>query len=217
MTPGRLGVFGGTFDPPHIGHLIVARDVVDALSLDRMLMVPAARPPHKASREDEPSSAALRLEMLAAAVEGDPVLEIDDIELGREGPSYTVDTLEALHERHPGDALHLVIGVDQLAELATWRRPDAVARLARLAVLARAGTDPRAVDPGVKVPFDVVPATRVDVSSTGIRRRVREGRSIRYLVPDAVRGIIEREGLYAHAASAGGTTGAASRMEGRNA
>lgn len=203
MSPGRLGVFGGTFDPPHVGHLIVARDVVEALRLDRMLMVPAARPPHKGSDGATPSPAEVRLEMLRAAVADDPLLDVEDMELRREGPSYTVDTLEALRERHPHDALHMVIGVDQLAGLATWRRPEAVARLARLAVLARAGADPRAVDPGVKVPFDVVPVTRVDVSSTAIRHRVRDGRSVRYLVPEAVSRIIEREGLYAHAAAVG--------------
>lgn len=201
MSAGRIGVFGGTFDPPHVGHLIVARDVAEALDLDRVLLVPAARPPHKTDPDTPPAPASLRLEMLRVAVTDDPVLEVEDLELRREGPSYTVDTLESLAARHPGEALVLVIGVDQLAELATWRSPEALGRLARLAVMARAGTDPRAIDPGVDVPFDVVPTTRVDVSSTEVRRRLAEGRSIRYLVPDAVRRIIEREGLYAHGAA----------------
>ncbi len=193
----RIGIFGGTFDPPHVGHLITATDLVESLSLTRMLLIPAGDPPHKPPTDAEaPSPAAVRLEMLLAAAAGDPLLEVDDRELRRPGPSYTVDTLRELREGTGGAELFLVIGVDQLLELATWREPEAIAGLARIVVVPRDGTEPPASAPGVQVPFEVARPTRVDVSSSEIRQRVREGRSIRYLVPEAVAGIIRAKRLY---------------------
>jgi nicotinate-nucleotide adenylyltransferase len=190
----RLGVLGGTFDPPHVGHLIVASDVCAALGLDRLLFVPAAAPPHKRGRVRAP--AALRLEMVRAATAGDARFEVDDLELRREGASYSADTLRQLAAREPDAQLFFVIGVDQLREFGSWREPDVVVRLATLVVVSRAGDD--AADAG-EVAFPVLPVqvTRIDLSATEIRRRIREGDPIRYLVPDAVREIIEREGLYA--------------------
>ena len=189
----RLGVLGGTFDPPHVGHLIVASDVCAALGLDRLLFVPAAAPPHKRGRVCAP--AALRLEMVRAATAGDARFEVDDLELRREGESYSADTLRQLAAREPDAQLFFVIGVDQLREFASWREPDVVARLATLVVVSRAGED--AADAG-EVAFPVLPVqvTRIDLSATEIRSRVQDGEPIRYLVPDAVREIIEREGLY---------------------
>jgi nicotinate-nucleotide adenylyltransferase len=186
----RIGIFGGTFDPPHVGHLIVASDACDALELDRLLFVPAATPPHKPGRVV--ATPEQRLEMVRAAIAGDPRFEADDLELRREGRSYSVDTLRAMHERHPGAELFFVLGADQLREFHTWREPDEVARLARIAAVAREGD---AIPP---LPFEVtpVPITRIDVSSTDIRRRVKEGRSIRYVVPDGVAELVERYGLY---------------------
>ena len=196
MTPSRpvrLGIFGGTFDPPHVGHLIVARDAADALGLDRVLLVAAAQPPHK----DEPAaSPALRLEMLRAAAAEDPLLEASGLELSRGGPSYTVDTLRELAARHPGTELVLLIGVDQWRALATWKEPRELGRLATIAVMSRRGEDPAGLDPGVGLACRPVPVTRIDLSSTDVRGRVRQGRSIRHLVPDAVRAIIAREALY---------------------
>lgn len=172
----------------------MAQDVVEALELDRLLFVPARRPPHK--REMELTPAGLRLQMVRAAVEWDARIEVSEVELRREGASYTVDTLRAVRERRPDERVYFVVGADQFGELSDWREPEEVARLARLVVMTRDGEEPGPVDPGVQVPYEVVPVTRIDISSTEVRRRVREGRSIRYLVPEAVRRIIEENGLY---------------------
>ena len=187
----RIGVYGGTFDPPHVGHLIVASDAFEALELDRLIFVPAAEPPHKRGRVV--ATAEQRLEMLRSAVEGDPRFEVDDLELRREGASYTVDTLREMRDRYRGAELFFVIGVDQMNELQSWREPREVARLACLSVVAREGEAPQ---PDTPFRYRLVPVTRIDLSATDIRRRVREGLSVRYLVPEAVGGMIERFGLY---------------------
>jgi nicotinate-nucleotide adenylyltransferase len=190
----RIGVLGGTFDPPHVGHLIVASDVCAALALDRLLFIPAAAPPHKRGRVR--ASPALRLEMVRAATADDPRFEVDDLELRREGESYSADTLRQLREREPDAEIFFVIGVDQLREFGSWREPDVVARLATLVVVSRAGEE-GGIGGEVAFPVRPVQVTRIDLSATEIRRRVRDGEPIRYLVPDSVREIIEREGLYA--------------------
>lgn len=188
----RLGIYGGSFDPPHLGHLVAASDACEALALDRVLWIPAARHPLKEGRVRTPP--ALRLEMVRAAIAGDPRFEADDLELLREGPSYTVDTLRALAVRHPGAALFLLAGADLLAELPRWREPEEVQRLATLAVLSREGD---ALGPDAGLRAVAVRVTRVDVSATEVRRRCAAGRTIRYLVPEAVRALIERERPYA--------------------
>ena len=199
----RLGVFGGTFDPPHVGHLIVAQDAALALDLDRVLFVPAGVPPHKRDRVLSPADA--RLAMTRAAVAGNGRFDVDAVELERgEGPSYTVDTLRALAERHPGAELWLLIGRDQWEEFATWREPEEVLRLASVGVLSRAGNGsgpglgpgPFTNESGLGAGVRFVDVTRIDTSSTEIRRRVGVGESVRYLVPDAVIEIIFRESLY---------------------
>lgn len=187
----RLGVFGGAFDPPHLGHLVAASEAADALRLDRVVWVPAAVHPFK--RGQVGASAALRLELVRAAIAGDARFAADGLELERGGPSYTVDTLRALHARHPGAELFFLTGADNLRELHLWREPDEVARLARLVVVSRGGEGAPA---DARYPAEAVAVTRVDVSSTGVRRRVAAGETIRYLVPDAVRALIERHGLY---------------------
>ena len=187
----RLGVFGGTFDPPHLGHLVAASDACDALGLDRVLWVPSAVHPLKGGRVRTPP--ALRLRMVRAAVEGDPRFGVDDLELRRAGPSYTVDTLRALHARNPGAELYFLAGADLLPELPRWREPDEVRRLARLVVVSREG---ETLPPDAAHPALDVRVARVDVSATQVRRRVAEGRTIRYLVPEAVRAVIQAEGLY---------------------
>lgn len=187
----RVGVFGGTFDPPHLGHLIAAADACTALGLAQVRFVPAAVPPHK--RAAARTAAALRLEMTRAAVDGDPRFRVEELELHRAGPSYTVDTLRELHAREPGLELFLLIGADAGRELHTWRDPAQIARLATVAVLSRAGDEPLPED---ALPAVRVPVTRVDISATQIRRRVAAGEPIRYLVVERVREIIEREGLY---------------------
>jgi nicotinate-nucleotide adenylyltransferase len=190
----RIGVFGGTFDPPHFGHLIVAQDAAEDLELDRVLMVPAAEPPHKAGRDLAPAES--RVRMLEAAVAGHSRFEVSRLEVERGGPSFTVDTLRVLRDRWPDDERVLLIGADQLRTLSSWRSPLELADLARIVVMARDGLDPveMGVSPGV--PFETVSVTRVDISSTEVRRRVAAGRSIRYWVPEGVRNIVEAELLY---------------------
>lgn len=183
----RLGLFGGTFDPPHIGHLIVAQDALAALAVERIVFIPAALPPHKRDRDVTP--APLRLAMLRAATAGNPHFEVDPIELERAGPSWTVDTLRAWARRQPDAELVLIIGADQYAELDGWKEPAAIRELAEIAVLARGGESPTGET-------TVVGVRRIDVSSTEIRARVGEGRSIRYLVPPAVEALIREKGLY---------------------
>lgn len=185
----RLGIYGGAFDPPHLGHLVAASDACQALRLDRLLWVPSAVHPLKPVH----TPPALRLEMVRAAIQGDPRFAADDLELRRPGPSYTVQTLRELRAREPGAELFFLTGADNLAELPRWHRADEIARLATLAVVSRAG-DVLPAEPAY--PAVAVAVTRVDVSSTEVRRRVAAGESIRYLVPDAVRAVIERERLY---------------------
>jgi nicotinate-nucleotide adenylyltransferase len=187
----RIGLFGGTFDPPHTGHLIVASDAFEQLELDRLILIPSADPPHKRGKVH--GSSRERLEMVRAAVRDDPRFEVDDLELDREGASYSVDTLRQMRTRHPDAELFFLVGADQMRELQSWREPEEVARLACLSVLTRDGE--RAPQ---DTPFRhrVVPVTRIDLSATDIRRRVGEGRSIRYLVPEGVRELIEEFGLY---------------------
>lgn len=188
----RIGIFGGTFDPPHLGHLVVAQDACSALSLDRVLFVVAAAPPHKRGRQH--TAATLRLEMLRAALAGDDRFEACDLELRRPGLSYTVDTIRQLREEWPGDELILLIGADQARELHTWHAPDEIARLATIVALSREGD--RVTDTRGGLPVRSLHVTRLDISATDIRRRVAAGRPIRYLVPDAVQAIIRRESLY---------------------
>lgn len=185
----RLGIFGGTFDPPHIGHLVVAQEVHFRLGLDRVLWVPAAFPPHKRDLDITPG--ALRLAMVRAAVGDDERFEASDIELRRDGPSYTVDTLRELRERHPDEELFLIVGADQLAELGTWKEPEEIRRLATVVGLARAGERPPA-----REDVSIVEVPRIDVSSTEIRRRVAVGDPVSYLIIRGAEDIIRREGLY---------------------
>lgn len=188
MAPHRLGLFGGSFDPPHLGHLAVAQDVFEALRLDRLLFVPAGNPPHK---PDQPlAPAPLRLGMVQALVAGDDRFEVSEVELSRSGPSYTVDTLRHYCELHPRGELFFIMGADQAADFQGWHEPEAVKQLATLVVMAREGS------PVPQGPFTEAPVTRLDISSSTIRARIREGRSIRYLVPEAVREIIESHRLY---------------------
>ena len=188
----KIGILGGTFDPPHLGHLVAAQDACSALSLERLIFVPAAEPPHKRDRVVTP--AALRLEMLQVAAGDNPSFEISTIELERPGPSYTIATLRELKGQHPEASLHLLIGVDQVREFWTWREPREILEISSVVMLARAGSE----QAEEKADFvrQIVPVTRIDVSSTLVRSRVSAGQAIRYLVPDQVIEIIEREGLY---------------------
>lgn len=191
MTPRRTGILGGTFDPPHVGHLRVAEDVRVAMQLGEVLLVPAGVPPHKLGQQV--TSPTLRLEMTRAAVHGVAGLEVSDIEVERAGPSYMVDTLRSLAVERPGEELFLVIGADQWAEFGGWKEPEEVARLAHVLVMARNGAEPVARE---SMRWSPVTVTRVDVSSTEVRERVRVGASIEDMVPAQVAEIIARENLY---------------------
>jgi nicotinate-nucleotide adenylyltransferase len=187
----RIGVFGGTFDPPHVGHLLLASDARESLRLDNLTFVPAATQPFKvhappvASPQD-------RLEMLRLAVADDADYRVDDTEIGRKGLSFTVDTLEHLSKKHQGAKLFLLLGEDALAGVDQWRNPERIRELATLAVMRRSGPDRAPLAPGVVE----VSARRVDVSSTEIRERLRAGKSIKGFVPESVERFIEARGLY---------------------
>ncbi len=181
---GRIGLLGGTFDPPHVGHLVVAQDVLELLKLDRLLVVPAARPPHREAVLD----ASTRFDLVRDAFGGDPRIEVSDVELHRAGPSWTVDTVEWVHERMAPSTLYLIIGADQLGVFGNWRDPARILELARLAVMTRPGEDLADTD----VPYERVDVTRVDLSSTRIRRRLAAGQSVRYMVPERLRERIEQ-------------------------
>lgn len=182
--PGRLGVFGGTFDPPHIGHLVVAQDVAERLALDPLLVVPAGRPPHR-EPVFEPDT---RLALTRAAFAGDDRIRVLDVEVGREGPSWTVETLQWVREEFKPDDLYLIVGADQLASFERWREPERILELARLAVMARPGEERART--GIR--HEWIEVTRVDLSSTLVRRRLEQGLPIRYMVPEAIRPAIER-------------------------
>jgi nicotinate-nucleotide adenylyltransferase len=203
----NIGLFGGTFDPPHTGHLIVAQDAALALGLDRILFIPAAQPPHK--RDAVVSGPELRARMVELAIDGDVRFALDRLELDRQGASFTVDTLRSLHESRPDAQWTLLMGADQYAEFDTWREPAEIRRLARLAVLTRSGTDGASAGSrgGASAGGHVavaelsdgavaVAVTRIDISSTAIRARVAAGRPIRYLVPAAVERFIFERRLY---------------------
>lgn len=202
MTPPagavrRIGLLGGTFDPPHVGHLVVARDALERLALDEVRLVVTGVPPHK---EPAKAPADLRARMVEASLAGESRLVASRIELERPGPSWTVETLRALRTREPGVEWHLLIGADQLEGFHRWREPEAIVELARLVAMGRGGRKPG--DAGehssrVPVPYDTVDVTRMDVSSTRIRNRIGAGRSVRWLVPAPALRIIEDEGLYA--------------------
>ena len=184
-APVRVGVFGGTFDPPHVGHRIVAMDVVENVPFDRLIIVPAARPPHR----DATLPGDVRLDLVRRAFVGDARLEVSDIEFRRDALSYTVDTLERIGAQHPDARLFLVLGSDQYEGLSGWWRPERIVEQAELVVMRRSGGSIEADD---RFPYRPVDVTRVDLSSTDIRRRLAAGRSVRYLVPDVILEDVER-------------------------
>jgi nicotinate-nucleotide adenylyltransferase len=193
----RIGLMGGTFDPIHIAHLVVAQEAAWAAHLDEVRFIPARQPPHKGG---EPvSEARHRLAMTKAAIDGNPLFTVSTIEMDRDGPSFTVDTLRELQE--PGVQLLFVMGLDSLAELLTWHDPPAIVALAELvAVYRRVGHDPHVVLqqleatlPAARGRIHIVRIPALDVSSTEVRERVAAGQPIRYLVPDPVNVISPRK------------------------
>jgi len=197
VTP-RVGLLGGTFNPPHVGHLVCASQALAQLGLDRIFFVPVHEPPHKGIEVDP--GVAHRVELCRLAVEGDDRLDVSLVDADAPGPSYTVDTLRRLHERSPGEQLTFIVGGDMALSLPTWREPEAILELADVAVAEREGI--RRIDiidrlaglPTDRVRFFDMP--RLDVSSSLVRRYVAMGRPIRHLVPDAVERYIADAGLY---------------------
>ena len=212
-APRRTAVFGGSFNPIHTGHLLLADEVLELLALDRVLFVPAAMPPHKAPATL--ASASDRYTMVALAVGTHPRFEVSDVEIRRTGPSYTVDTLEELSAT--GDVLHLLIGSETVLDLLSWREPRRIAELARLVVVPRAGSlfDPES-DAAQKVVREIgldgfaragggrapdrrvliAGVTSLPISASDLRARVREGRSLAYRMPEAVAAYVRARGLY---------------------
>lgn len=196
----RVGILGGTFNPPHLGHLVCAQEAYLQLRLARVMLIPAGIPPHKPV-DDEPG-APHRLEMCRIAVEGEEErFEVSDIEVLRAGPSYTVDTLQELHSRIPDSELFLILGADIAVGLPGWHEPERVLSLATVAVAERAGTAHEAVERAIddvqggdRAQFFDMP--EIGISSTMLRERVRRGEPTRYLLPDAVREYIDRNQLY---------------------
>jgi nicotinate-nucleotide adenylyltransferase len=194
----RLGLFGGTFDPIHMGHLVLAEQCREACGLDRVWFVVAGEPPHKPGGR---TSVADRLEMARIAVAGHAAFEVSELEARRPGPHYSFQTLEEVHRERPADELFFLIGVDSLMDLPTWREPERVARLATIVVVNRPGIDPVAPDelpnlgPGTR-PLIAVAIPPIGIASHDLRRRVADGRSIRYQVPRGVEAYIEAQGLY---------------------
>jgi nicotinate-nucleotide adenylyltransferase len=174
--------------------MVMAGDVFDALGLDRLYFVPASIPPHKTDRVITPPH--IRLEMVRETVVHDSRIEVSTAELEREGPSYTVDTVQEIQDGLPDAELYVIFGADQFAALGSWKEPERIASMARLVVMAREGLDPEDLDPGVDVEYVRVPVSRIDISSTEIRERVRKGVSIEGLVASGVHSVIERESLY---------------------
>ncbi len=200
----RVGLLGGTFNPPHVGHLVCATQALGQLGLDRVLLVPVHEPPHKGI-EVEPG-VAHRVELCRLAVAGDERLDVSLTDADVAGPSFTVDTLRRLHERSPGDQLTFIVGGDMALSLPTWREPEAILELAEVAVAEREGI--RRIDlidrlAGLRadrISFFDMP--RIDVSSSLVRRYIAAGRPIRHLVPDAVERYIADAGLYRAGATA---------------
>ena len=181
----KIGIYGGTFDPVHHGHLILAREAQEKLQLEKVIFVPARISPN---RQSPVASGELRLAMLRAAIDGEKRFTVDDCELRRPPPSYTIDTVEEIGKQEDEAELYCLIGQDNMAELATWHRFRELEKLVRIVALDRTGSESKHDYPVVQ--------RKIDISATEIRNRVASGQSIRYLVPEAVGVIIDREKLY---------------------
>jgi nicotinate-nucleotide adenylyltransferase len=182
----KIGIYGGTFDPIHHAHLILARDALERLGLDEIIFVPAAISPLK--KTAPVASGELRLAMLRAAIKGEPKFVVDDCELRRPPPSYTIDTIEKVRQGNRRTAIYCLIGEDNVQTLTKWHRFDELEKMVRFVVLDRTGQPPTSSYPVID--------RKIDISATEIRMRVASGRSIRYLVPPAVEEIIRRVKLY---------------------
>jgi nicotinate-nucleotide adenylyltransferase len=190
----KLGILGGTFDPIHIGHLVLAEQLREKSKLERVIFIPSASPPHKT--EHRLSSAVHRFEMTKLALKGDSHFSVSDIELRREGLSYTVETLRKLKELHKNSEIYFLTGSDVLDEITSWKEPDEIYRLAKVVIGIRPGFDEFDPEDHFAKRSIILRITGVDVSSTQIREKVAKGESIKYLVPSEVEEYIRRKHLY---------------------
>jgi nicotinate-nucleotide adenylyltransferase len=190
----NIGIFGGTFNPPHIGHLIVAERVREELGLEKVLFIPSAVSPHKQHLDLVDS--AFRMEMVQVALLGHQYFEPSSIELERGGVSFTVDTLEHLRRIYSGDTLYLLMGMDNLVELAAWKSPDRIIDISKVVVMTRPGFQPNGVLEELRKKFILCRVPEIGISSSEIRERVRQGKSIRFLVPKPVESYIYFRKLY---------------------
>lgn len=192
FTPRRLGLYGGSFDPVHLGHLLVAQSALEEFDLDRIVFIPAAQSPFKPGTRPTPGPTRLRLMRLALA--GFVHAEIDDLELRRGGVSYSIETARTYQQRFPGAELCWLIGADHVASLPRWREAEALAELVRFVVIPRPGSTPPALPPPFRLHH--LRGFPLALSSSEIRDRARTGRSITHLVPDSVAEVIRSERLY---------------------
>lgn len=190
----KTGVFGGTFDPPHVGHLIAAERAIEQAELSRLIFVPAAVPPHKKERRREDGNH--RFQMLLRSTRGNPRIEVSDCELQRGGVSYTVDTLREFTATMEGTELCFILGMDMLSDFPSWRSAEEILDLAELLVLTRPDFPLPPVEKSIRRRLRICKIPDIGVSSSDIRRRVREGRSIRYMVRESVEEYIRRHRLY---------------------
>ncbi len=190
----NLAIYGGAFNPPHVGHLITVESVREQLRFDRIFFIPSAQPPNKLAAALAPAED--RLEMTRLAIADVPEFEVSDVEIRRRGVSYTVDTVRILMEEHPGATFSLIIGSDNLMEFQTWKSPNDILARVQLVVMNRPGftVTPSRNDVARFATFVTVP--QIGISSTEIRRRIKLHRSIRFLVPPAVEAYIRRKCLY---------------------
>lgn len=189
------GLMGGTFDPIHIAHLIIAEEALDLLGLDRVIFILSARPPHKSG--DDVTSAEHRLEMVRLAIDGNPRLALSDVEVKRTEPSYTVETIRQFRrEFGEREKLYFIMGADSLAQFFTWKDPLDLISACEFVVAPRPGVSPGGGDPRIREKAHLLDTPLIGVSSSDIRERVRTGRSIRYLVPEGVVAYIKEKNLY---------------------
>lgn len=194
VQKGRIGVLGGTFDPIHLGHLVLAEQVKEKLRLERVIFIPSASPPHKTKRKL--SLADDRFQMTKLALEGNPDFLISNIELKRGGASYTVDTLRELKKLYADSEIYFLTGSDVLDEIHTWKTPEQIYNLAKVVIAIRPGFDDFDPENHFAKKSIIMPITGVDVSSTQIRERVKKGQSIKYLVPPKVEEYIKKKKLF---------------------
>lgn len=190
----NIGIFGGAFNPPHVGHLLVAEAVREHLKLDKVFFIPSADPPHR--QDVGRATAEARLEMTGLAVQGHRSFDVSDVELKRSGKSYTIDTLATFEALYPRARLFLLIGSDNFAEFHTWRSPHEILTKCELIVFSRPNFPVQDVKHEFARAAQIVNVPAINISASDIRRRVKMSRSIRYMVPQSVEEFIVRRGLY---------------------